>query len=65
MSCTCGHIHIGHEVTELRNLNPDCQEHGYDSEWYNSPEQVAKRQAQNDRLRSLQAEARRRRQEAP
>jgi hypothetical protein len=54
MSCVCGRLSIG----EGRNWNPDCGEHGTESEWYRSAEQVAKRSAQNERLRDLQAQAR-------
>jgi len=64
MDCTCSRLRVGSELTEVRNWNPDCAEHGVGTEWYTSPEQVAKRQAQNDRLRELQTEARRRREEA-
>ena len=56
--CTCGHVRIGGELTGARNWNPDCAVHGLGSHWYRSPEQVAKRAAQNDRLRDLQAQAR-------
>ena len=58
MTCTCGRIRIGMEVTEHRNWQPDCLEHGVDSEWWSSPEQVAKREAQNERLRTLREAAR-------
>jgi hypothetical protein len=60
--CTCGRLHVGNIVTESRNWNPDCLTHGLGTEWYRSPEQAAKRQAQNERLVDLQrraAEARR------
>jgi hypothetical protein len=60
--CRCGRIKIGSEVTEHRNWNPDCTEHGVTSNWYRSPEQVAKRQGQDDRLRDLQRQAREARQ---
>ena len=56
--CVCGHIKIGSEVTELRNWNPDCPEHGVSSTWYRSPEQMEKRRAQDERLRDLQRQAR-------
>ncbi len=63
MACTCGRIAIGMTITENRNWNPDCSEHGTDSAWWSSSEQIAKREAQNQRSRDLQtraAEARRR-----
>jgi hypothetical protein len=56
--CTCGRIRLGSEITEHRNWNPDCSEHGVYSEWYNSTEQQAKRQEDNAQLRELQAKAR-------
>lgn len=40
------------------NWNPDCEEHGLRSEWYSSPAQVAKREADSERLRDLQRRAR-------
>ena len=55
-TCTCGRIKVGNEVTELRNWNPDCAEHGTDSAWWNSPEQVAKRQ-ENHNLLQIKARA--------
>lgn len=56
--CSCARIKLGLEVTEHRNWNPDCSEHGVTSDWYRSSEQVAKREAQNARLRDLQTQAR-------
>ena len=58
ISCTCPHLHLGMEVLEQRNWNPDCDEHGLKSVWYRSPEQVAKREADNQELRDLQRRAR-------
>lgn len=58
MNCTCGRIKVGSTVTESRNWNPDCTEHGTSSVWYNSPEQVERRKNQNKRLRELQIRAR-------
>lgn len=58
MTCKCARIKIGFEVTENRNWNPDCEEHGVSSDWYNSDEQRAKRDKQNAELRDLQARAR-------
>lgn len=57
-SCTCGRLCVGSTVTEHRNWNPDCDEHGTASAWWKSPEQVAKREAQNARSRDLQRQAR-------
>jgi hypothetical protein len=62
--CSCGKIRIGMEITEHRNWSPDCPEHGLDSEWYRSPEQVQKREEQNARLLDLQRQAREARQRA-
>lgn len=56
--CSCSRIKIGMTVTEQRNWNPDCHEHGTMSKWYHSDEQVAKRQAQRERLLDLQTQAR-------
>lgn len=52
--CRCSKLSVG----DSRNWNPDCPEHGVDSEWWNSPEQKAKIKAQNDRTRDLQRRAR-------
>ena len=57
-TCTCGRIKIGLEVTDARNWNPDCTEHGANSEWWNSPEQVAKRDEQRMTLLVLYAKGR-------
>ncbi len=62
--CLCGRIKIGSTVTENRNWNPDCPEHGTESEWWRSPEQVEKRRQQNERLRDLQRQAREARERA-
>lgn len=64
MACTCGRIKIGFEVTELRNWNPDCEAHGIGSDWYHSPEQVTKRETQNDRLKDLYRQVREARRKA-
>ena len=56
-ACTCSPIRIGTEVTEARNWNPDCSAHGVESTWWHSPAQVAKRSADAERLRTLQAQA--------
>lgn len=58
MTCRCSRLRVGRELTEHRNWNPDCPEHGVGTEWYESDEQVAKRQADAERLRDLQARAR-------
>jgi len=58
MTCTCGRIKVGGEVTEQRNWSPECEEHGLGSAWYASAEQVERRRAQSDRLRDLQRQAR-------
>ena len=58
LGCKCGRIKVGGQVTESRNWNPDCPMHGLDSAYWKSPEQVAKREAQNSRLRDLQRQAR-------
>ncbi len=58
MTCSCGRLRVGMHETTARNLNPDCEEHGIESDWYRSPEQVENRRAQNERLRDLQRQAR-------
>jgi len=57
-TCTCARLMLGSTPTESRNWNPDCPEHGTESQWWRSDEQVAKRQADSERLRDLQAQAR-------
>jgi hypothetical protein len=59
MSCTCHAIDLN--MKKLENvivLNPNCDEHGYGSEWYNSKEQTEKRSKDRERLRNLQLQAR-------
>ena len=56
--CTCYHIKIGTTVSDNKNLNPECPEHGTKSVWYNSPEQVKKRGERSQRLRELYDAAR-------
>lgn len=58
MTCTCAHLYLGSIKTGHRNWNPDCPEHGLESGWWKSPEQTAKREAQNARLQDLQRQAR-------
>jgi hypothetical protein len=50
---------VGNNLTEARNWNPDCDEHGRCSVWWNSSEQVEHRRIQNERLADLQQQARR------
>jgi hypothetical protein len=56
--CTCSSIQIGTKTSNTKNLNPDCPLHGTDSLWYNSPEQVKKRDERSQRLRELYDAAR-------
>jgi len=56
--CICSHIQIGTKTSNAKNLNPDCPLHGTDSVWYNSPEQVKKREERSQRLRELYDTAR-------
>lgn len=58
VACTCAYLMVGFEPTGSRNWNPDCPEHGLESEWYGCPAQVAKREEDNARLRDLQQRAR-------
>jgi len=57
-TCTCSRIKIGTTVSDNKNLNPECPEHGYNSVWYNSSEQVKKREERSQRLRELYDTAR-------
>jgi hypothetical protein len=57
-TCTCPYLKVGGRPTESRNWNPDCAEHGLQSEWFQSDEQKRKREAQSIVLRGLQAQAR-------
>jgi len=43
--CSCPHLFLDLRETESRNWNPDCPEHGIQSDWYQSEEQKAKREA--------------------
>ena len=52
-TCTCSYIKIGTTLSDSKNLNPECPEHGYDSLWFNSTEQVKKREERSQRLREL------------
>jgi hypothetical protein len=56
--CTCSYIQIGTKTSNTQNLNPDCPLHGTDSVWYNSPEQIKKREERSQRLRELYDTAR-------
>ena len=58
MTCTCSRLKVGGKLTESRNWNPDCTEHGTDSEWYRSPDVVARRDEQRQRTIDLQRRAR-------
>jgi len=61
--CACSRIVLGSERTAVKNWNPDCLEHGTESEWYRSEAQAMKRQANSTRLRAMQTIARLRRQD--
>jgi len=37
MTCTCPHIKVGSEITENRNLDPDCPLHGVGTDYWSSP----------------------------
>lgn len=56
--CTCGRIALGMEVTENREWNPECREHGRDSTWWNAPAQRADRATRRAASIELQAGAR-------
>jgi len=56
--CSCPRLALGLQVTEARNWNPDCPEHGIESPWWHSEEQRAERAASRSRLLELQRRAR-------
>ena len=58
MSCSCPHLMLGSERLEQKNWNPDCEEHGLDSEWWNSDEEVERRRTDLIRRRELFRRAR-------
>ncbi len=62
--CTCAEVHViadgnptRREVLS-RNWNPDCRQHGLTSAWWMSPEQVARRRRESERLLVLRTKAR-------
>lgn len=59
-TCTCRELMLngGKGASGVRNWCEACPEHGVDSDWYRSPEQVAKRAADRERLIGLQEQAR-------
>ncbi len=57
-TCICAEVKVGGVPSGSYNLNLDCSQHGVNSEWWNSPEQVALRQQEGDLLRLLQIKAR-------
>lgn len=62
MKCRCRSLHLNATRNESdivgHEWNPDCPQHGINSEWWQSPEQVAKRAEAGRRLRELQMQAR-------
>jgi hypothetical protein len=56
-ACTCSRIRIGTEVSDHLAWRSGCPVHGAASQWYNSPEQVERRDQQRIRLKALQMEA--------
>lgn len=60
MSCTCRELMLnsGKGATGVHNWSDTCPEHGVDSDWYRSPEQVARRAAERERSIGLQEQAR-------
>lgn len=55
--CRCGRIRIGMTVTEHRNWNPDCPEHGAGTEWHKG-EGGDRLREQNERAVEMQRRAR-------
>lgn len=64
MRCTCLYLKLNGERVGAQNWHPECPEHGLKSEWFKSPEQVAKREAFDARLREVQGQVRAARQRA-
>ena len=58
MTCVCGELKIGSELTGAKNWDPECEQHGLVSEWWNSDAVRAKREIDSDRLSRLQELAR-------
>jgi hypothetical protein len=56
--CTCRRILLKGQDSGSRSLDPDCPEHGEQSAWYNSPEQVERRKQRSQRLIDAQKQAR-------
>lgn len=56
--CECRWVRAGSSEATARNWSRDCPEHGMDSEWWNSPEQIAERQRCRAESVALQAKAR-------
>ena len=44
MRCTCRQGNAGQTTFANRNWDPDCIHHGTESKWWNSPEEVARRE---------------------
>jgi hypothetical protein len=57
VNCTCSQIKIGLKLSDHRNWHPECPAHGTASQWYNSHEQVERREQRRIRLKALQMEA--------
>lgn len=53
-TCICGRIAVGMTVTDSRNWNPSCPEHGLKSPWYNSEEQIDIRNLKQENRQLLQ-----------
>jgi hypothetical protein len=57
-TCSCSEVRIDGVGQGAFNWNPDCYQHGLDSAWWKSPEQVLKRQNDSQRHRVLQTKDR-------
>lgn len=57
-NCACGLVGVGLIVAEVRNWDPACPEHGVDSEWWKSDEQVHQRFVRRQESLELQRRAR-------
>lgn len=57
IGCRCKPLKIQGELTGQREWNPACPFHGIHTDWYRSAEQMARREAERQALRDLQAKA--------
>ena len=56
--CTCHPVGVGLGKPQGLDWQPDCREHGLESDWWNSKEQIDRRAADRLYLLDLQRRAR-------